>query len=198
MFYSFPFDVTQHHQGWSFWKDGFTEGELLSIIVLGEKLDFVKSSVNTEDAEVLDVKNYGLDLPTAAETEWFYDRLCRITRDMNNNWFGFDISGVSSFKFVKRDALTPPEMCAWHTDRQGRPTEDSRFIPRKLSIELLLIDPSEYEGGEHQINGLACEDLPVSKGQVMAYPAYALHRVTPVTAGVRKSLVAYFTGPDFK
>lgn len=31
-----------------------------------------------------------------------------------------------------------------------------------------------------------------------AFPSYTMHRVTPVTRGVRKALVAWVNGPDFR
>jgi PKHD-type hydroxylase len=36
------------------------------------------------------------------------------------------------------------------------------------------------------------------KGLVAAFPSYVLHRVTPVTRGIRKTLVVWLTGPRFK
>jgi predicted 2-oxoglutarate/Fe(II)-dependent dioxygenase YbiX len=36
------------------------------------------------------------------------------------------------------------------------------------------------------------------KGLVAAFPSYVLHRVTPVTRGVRKTIVVWLTGPRFK
>jgi PKHD-type hydroxylase len=33
---------------------------------------------------------------------------------------------------------------------------------------------------------------------VIAFPSFFLHRVTSVTAGVRKSLVLWATGPEFR
>jgi PKHD-type hydroxylase len=36
------------------------------------------------------------------------------------------------------------------------------------------------------------------RGLVVAFPAYRLHRVTPVTKGIRKSIVVWTTGPQFR
>ena len=35
-------------------------------------------------------------------------------------------------------------------------------------------------------------------GRVVAFPSYVLHRITPVTLGVRRSLVAWISGPRFR
>ena len=42
------------------------------------------------------------------------------------------------------------------------------------------------------------DTAPKERGTVIAFPSYQLHRVTPVTAGIRKSLVAWVLGPDFR
>jgi PKHD-type hydroxylase len=36
------------------------------------------------------------------------------------------------------------------------------------------------------------------KGSVLLFPSWILHRVTPVTKGVRKSIVVWVTGPKFR
>jgi PKHD-type hydroxylase len=39
---------------------------------------------------------------------------------------------------------------------------------------------------------------PREKGTVIMFPSYLLHRVTPVTKGVRKSLVLWVGGTTFR
>jgi hypothetical protein len=39
---------------------------------------------------------------------------------------------------------------------------------------------------------------PRERGTVIAFPSCVLHRVTPITAGTRKSLVVWITGPKFR
>jgi PKHD-type hydroxylase len=40
--------------------------------------------------------------------------------------------------------------------------------------------------------------LKMTKGMAWFFPSYMLHRVTPVTKGVRRSLVLWVGGPEFK
>ena len=65
---------------------------------------------------------------------------------------------------------------------------------------MLLSDPSEFEGGELQVK--TCSDqistLETKKGRAWFFPSYTLHRVTPVTKGVRRSLVLWSGGPEFR
>jgi PKHD-type hydroxylase len=81
----------------------------------------------------------------------------------------------------------------WHVD-QGA-TERRR----KLSLVLQLSPPSDYEGCELQIRSSnKIETVPRGRGELIAFPSYALHRVTPITAGIRRSLVIWCSGPRFR
>ena len=42
------------------------------------------------------------------------------------------------------------------------------------------------------------EEVLNSRGNLVAFPSYVLHQVTPVTSGIRKSLVAWGAGPKFR
>jgi len=72
---------------------------------------------------------------------------------------------------------------------------------RQLSKTMPLNDPLEYEGGEFQIQtGLPEQPLIVEqkRGTAIIFPSFMLHRVTPITLGVRKSIVVWAVGPKFK
>lgn len=60
-----------------------------------------------------------------------------------------------------------------------------------ISSTLFLSNPDEYEGGELVIDGAFGEQrLKLPAGHLLVYPGNSLHRVTPVTSGVR--LAAFF------
>jgi PKHD-type hydroxylase len=63
----------------------------------------------------------------------------------------------------------------------------------------MLSDNSEYEGGEFQIKvGEKNEVLETKKGRAWFMPSYILHRVTPITKGVRKTAVVWAGGDQWK
>ena len=74
---------------------------------------------------------------------------------------------------------------------------------RKLSISVQLSSPDDYEGGNLLIKHFWGEaDLPMdleirNRGTIIVFPSILLHTVTPVTKGLRHSLVQWFSGPDF-
>jgi PKHD-type hydroxylase len=70
---------------------------------------------------------------------------------------------------------------------------------RKLSLSVQLSEPEDYEGGSLLLyNGEEPMTLPKTRGTGLFFPSYSLHEVTPVTKGIRYSLVAWFLGPRFK
>jgi PKHD-type hydroxylase len=55
-----------------------------------------------------------------------------------------------------------------------------------LSATLFLSSPDEYDGGELQIEGpFGLQGVKLEAGDLVLYPSGSLHRVTPVTRGVR-------------
>lgn len=62
-----------------------------------------------------------------------------------------------------------------------------------------LSDSSEYEGGSFEFMEVEQpQEEAKTKGTALIFPSYLQHRVTPVTEGVRKSLVAWFSGPRWQ
>ena len=58
----------------------------------------------------------------------------------------------------------------------------------------------DYEGGNLNLNiGMEEEPENISfpRGRIVAFPSFMIHRVTPVTRGIRKSIVIWITGPKF-
>jgi PKHD-type hydroxylase len=61
-----------------------------------------------------------------------------------------------------------------------------------LSFTLFLSDPSSYEGGELVVEGIDSEQAyKLPAGAMLVYPASSLHRVEPVTSGVRWAAIGW-------
>lgn len=55
-----------------------------------------------------------------------------------------------------------------------------------VSATLFLAEPSEYDGGELEIEGpFGVQSVKLEAGDLVLYPSTSLHRVTPVTRGAR-------------
>lgn len=74
-----------------------------------------------------------------------------------------------------------------HVDRALMPVAGSPVTVRgDLSATLFLSEPDEYEGGVLEIEApIGKQTVKLAAGDMVLYPSGALHRVTPVTKGVR-------------
>ncbi|MBD8471571.1 MULTISPECIES: Fe2+-dependent dioxygenase [unclassified Sphingomonas] len=74
-----------------------------------------------------------------------------------------------------------------HVDTAIRIRRGSDFrIRSDLSATLFLDDPESYDGGELVIEDqFGPQSVKLPAGHMVVYPASSLHRVTPVTRGVR-------------
>jgi PKHD-type hydroxylase len=177
------------------WRDGFTEEEIDKIVSIGDSLTIKSASVGPDSKVEEAVRSSKIGwINLTPETNFIYDRIDFIARQLNGEFFNLDIWGfVEDFQYTIYDGKD--DHYTWHLDRGGNATN----APRKLSLVIQLSDPSEYEGGDLEIF-----DAPVptqvtkQKGLVVAFPSFILHRVTPVTKGIRKTLVVWLAGPQFK
>lgn len=67
-----------------------------------------------------------------------------------------------------------------------RPATGGDMVRTDVSITVFLTDPTDYEGGELEIEGnFGAQAVKLAAGDAVLYPATSLHRVTPVTRGTR-------------
>jgi len=177
------------------WTDALTNEEI-------ERLkDYAKTLIDTpalidngsHTAPEKIRKNKVSWISNTLEASWIYDRIAFVMRELNAQYYNFDLYGfVEDMQFTIYDETGAHY--TWHMDMG-----DNSTAPRKLSMVLQLSDPSEYEGGELQILDKANpETVTKQKGMITVFPSYTLHRVTPVTKGVRYTLVVWACGPSFK
>ena len=129
-----------------------------------------------------------------------YIDLANIEADWN-----FDLEACENFQFTKYDG-SKKQLYDWHEDQFDEVNEKG-FI-RKLSMTVSLVDGSTYEGGDLEFNfkdgvGENISNIKVCKeirprGSIVVFPSFLLHRVKPVTAGIRFSLVVWSSGRPFK
>lgn len=133
-------------------------------------------------------------LADAPENAALYMRLTQVASRLNHENFRFALDGFEEHVQLARYRAEVAGHYDWHVDRGGR----SIGGRRKLTVVVQLTDPADYDGGalEFNVDGVVRE-APRAAGTAIAFPAYALHRVTPVTRGVRHSLTAWLHGPDF-
>ena len=111
----------------------------------------------------------------------------------NNNHFGFE--GMQLTEPGQFTHYLTGGFYDWHMDNDVIGKHQPPV--RKISMTLLLSDPSTFEGGELEIMSKG-KTAKLKQGQAMFFASWLQHRVKPVTKGERYSLVMWFGGPSFK
>ena len=153
---------------------------------------------NTEEEKQFSLNNNNRDIAYIepnSQSKWLYELLFPIAIEANEELFHFDIDSVTDLiHYVvypeDEDHLT------WHKD-----ITDGQTMRRKLAMTVQLSNSSDYEGGEFQIwNGgeNSFETITRERGDVIVFPTFYQHRVTPITKGERKCLVFWTGGRPFK
>jgi PKHD-type hydroxylase len=130
------------------------------------------------------------------EMKEMYAQVDSFIQKANRNHFGFeDVHVTEQAQFTEY-----PEggFYDWHMDLNAFGQEGQNPI-RKISMTLLLSDPSDFTGGDLLFSEMGdSKPLPLKQGQAIFFGSFLRHKVAPVKKGVRKSLVMWFGGPPFK
>lgn len=178
-------------ENWAWFKNSFTEQEIDAIKLIGKHDELERASTfGGSDPKIRD--SFVKFIFPNSHSNWIFARLAQIINGMNDQFFKFDLYGMDQgIQFTQYSA--PGEHYDWHIDR-GMLTGT-----RKLSLVVQLSDPSTYEGGELELwFGGEPTIAPKEQGMMILFPSYVMHRVKPVTSGVRNSLVCWISGPPFK
>ena len=177
----------------AWWEGAFTDEEIEKIKEYAKTLETETARVGKGEAPPDQIRKTKVSwISNTPEASWLYERMADVARKLNAQFYNFDLYGFcEDMQFTVYDETDAHY--TWHIDM------GDNSAPRKISMVLQLSDPSEYEGGELQVFDKAePETVNKQKGLIAVFPSYALHRVTPVTKGVRYSLVVWTCGPAFK
>lgn len=190
------FGTTEH--SFVTWQNGFIQDEINSIMDLCETYPKVEGTVGSKEGKNIDKSYRNSEISWITQDQnsfWVYEKLAWIVRQLNGQFYKFDLHGFSEdFQYSTYKSESSGHY-NWHIDSGST----DGFPPRKLSLVLQLSDPSEYDGGELELYTQSdIQRVNKEKGLIALFPSYTLHRVTPVTSGVRKTLVAWISGPAFR
>tara|TARA_B100000902_G_C27255081_1_gene887394 strand:- start:201 stop:893 length:693 start_codon:yes stop_codon:yes gene_type:complete len=142
-----------------------------------------------------------------------------VQANIQSGW-DYDVSDMESWQYTQYEAQEDKptgDFYTWHTDSGADPYPNGTI--RKISCSVQLSDPDDYEGGHFQwiesnriFDRIKQRDgtfqidefihtAPFSGqelGSLIVFPSWLHHQVTPVTRGIRKSLVVWNTGWPLK
>lgn len=132
--------------------------------------------------------------PKVEEYRFLYNKLLQDVIAINRDNFGFD--NICLFENSQYgEYYGDGGHYTWHPDSEINGKNNG--IVRKISMSVLLNDTKEFDGGDLELLTEG-RKVGLQKGDAVFFASFLMHRVTPVTRGVRKSLVQWFAGPPFK
>jgi len=125
---------------------------------------------------------------------WIYDRIVEYLESTNDAVWGYDLAEPYLIQGLQLGKYKKDSFYGWHTDSWA-----GKSSLRRLSITVQLTTPDEYKGGKFEIFRGEKKDYEEDpnmekQGSLILFPSYIWHKVTPVTKGVRFSLVGWCLG----
>tara|TARA_B100001094_G_scaffold113078_1_gene109017 strand:- start:221 stop:820 length:600 start_codon:yes stop_codon:yes gene_type:complete len=122
-----------------------------------------------------------------------YKELTFKIRDINNRNWRYVIDGWEPFQYTEYDESYDGHY-DWHIDHQPKTPFEPNI--RKLSFSLGISDIDDYEGGDLHIKMRSEENVyKLSRGEIVIFPSWMLHKVSSVTKGRRRVIVGWGQGP---
>ena len=125
---------------------------------------------------------------------WVQELLWEYILEANKKTFHIDVINKSEIQFTEYRSHEGGKY-DWHHDVNWNAQEG---LDRKLSISIQLSDKTDYLGGDFELEEINSSMDFKGIGTIIIFPSYLRHRVTKVTSGTRRSLVAWFYGPNWK
>ncbi len=122
-------------------------------------------------------------------SEWLFGGLEQALEQLNAR-FGFELSGFD--EGIGIATYGPGAYTDWAMDLGAGARSN-----RKLSLIVQLSDENDYDGGDVQFLATG-QTAPRSRGSLIVYPSYLMHRMCPVSRGTRVALVSWLSGPAFR
>jgi len=185
-------DLTNYY----YFAKGFSNEELTKIYSDVAPIPFQQAGVGENNAENDGIRSSSIKwIPKVNEWGWLYDKLQNMVTEANNSLWNFDLYTILDDIQYTEYYATKKGHYGWHQD-----IGSGWLSKRKVSITVQLSGPDEYEGGdlEYWRGGDGCETAPKDKGLVFIFPSYMMHRVTPVTKGIRRSFVLWVGGEHYR
>lgn len=184
---------------WQHFSNALTQQECQFLMEYGMKHPPVQATVGHGGKSVVD------DHLRRSTVRWLsrsdpdlamlYAKIETMGLKANANAFGFDLAGFHEVQFTEYDADVSGTY-GWHDDLNW--TKNTPF-DRKMSMVIQLSSKDDYTGGKLEFKH---DPLPSgifeNQGDVIFFPSFNTHRVTPVKLGKRHSLVTWFVGPKFR
>ena len=162
--------------------DLFLEEEIQQIIDYGDALSLSDGKVKDDKIDY-NIRNSRIAwIHPNTETHWLFSRAILVFK-----------SSLPFFSTLQSMQYTIYDSKGSHYDWHRDVGNGDEIMKARVNVGILqLSSPSEYKGGVLQIKYQdEVIDVMKTRGMVTTFPIELLHRVTPVTSGVRKTLIMW-------
>lgn len=159
------------------------------VVALGESAPLAAATLERGHAAHYRASTVSWIAPSPA-THWLFHRVGLLFLEINRA-YRFELLGLA--EALQYTVYHPGDHFDWHMDL-GPGTVSAR----KLSVSILLSADDEYTGGGLEFLHTTGSANDLGQGTAVFFPSYMAHRVSPVTQGTRRSLVAWAYGPTFR
>ena len=189
----FPIDQSIDQTCYYWFETGFSSEEVNLIIKNAKNYESQKATIIGEDKENTIRKSNIKWLPVNDEWNWVYDRVSNQIMEANKALWQFNLHTIiDNIQYTEYEGNGGHY--DWHLDIGPRSINH-----RKVSVVVQLSNPDDYVGGNLELHpGSNSFAVPRAKGAVVVFPSFLLHRVTPLTSGLRRSLVLWAGGEPYK
>lgn len=126
------------------------------------------------------------------ESAWLFEKLRQAVVYVNRNVYRAELDGFTEPLQISEYGVG--HFYDWHLD-----IGKGAGSIRKISFVVQLSEETDYEGGELELlSNVHPKTQPKTRGTIVLFPSYILHRVTRVTRGSRMSLVGWVGGPPYR
>jgi len=123
---------------------------------------------------------------------WINALLCGYIRYANSLNFHYNLSDEDK----ELAQISKYSVGQFYGEHRDFGTNDDS-ITRKLSLTVQLSDENSYEGGDLIFyDGSSGDKAPRGRGSVIVFDSRVFHEITPITRGVRYSLVKWYHGDE--
>jgi PKHD-type hydroxylase len=195
--YAFGLKENNYQSGWRWYESFLTPEECDQLIAEHSHIEPHQGSIVTGpdqevDSEIApDVRNVSIKTVSLDTCPWIYAKLNDLVWDANL-YYNYDLTGfMEQMQLLHYGEDIDGGHYHLHQDHGA-----GALSTRKLTVIVQLTDPSEYEGCELEV--VCCGIGPKNKGDVVVFPSYTPHSVSPLTKGNRNSLVVWVNGPPYR
>ena len=178
-------------QQFHIWQSALSKEQIIEILNLVDNNSLLNAPVFSSSKSIQKKRSSKIYW---INESWVQKLLWEYILEANKKTFHVDVINKSEIQFTEYRSHEGGKYY-WHHDVNWNAQEG---LDRKLSISIQLSDKTDYLGGDFEFEEINSSMDFKGIGTIIIFPSYLRHRVTKVTSGTRRSLVAWFYGPNWK